>query len=323
MNRINRTLWLALLAIAAALPTHSRATDYPSRPVKLVVSYPPGGSNDALARIFAQWLTDKLGQPFIVENKPGAGNNLGVATVVNAPADGYTMLLTNPANASNATLYKNLKFDFLRDIVPVAGLARSPQVMVVTNTLPVQNVQEFIDYCKAHPGQINMGSAGIGGSLHLAGELFKSMTGCEMVHIPYKGSNLALMDLIAGHVQVMFDNLPSAIGQIRAGKVHALAVTSEQTDLTLPQLPTVAETIPGFQVTAWFGIGMPRGTPRAIVERVNAEVNRALADPTIRTRLAELGSTPMPGTPEDLGSLVAVETARWGKVVAAIGATAE
>ncbi len=313
---------LALLLAAATLGS-ARAADYPVKPVKWVVPYPPAGTTDVLARIVAQWLTEKMGQPFVVENKPGAGNNLGVEFVVNAPADGYTMLLVNPANGINATLYKNLNFNFMRDIAPVAGLVRTPNVMEVTLKLPVKTVPEFLAYCKANPGKLNMASSGSGTSVHLSGELFKFMTGCDMVHVPYKGAGPALIDLIGGQVDVLFDNLPSSIGHIKNGRVRALAVTSEQRDPTLPQLPTVADSVPGYEATAWFGIGMPKGTPRDVIDKVNAEVNRALADPKMRDRLAELGGKPMAGTPEDFGKVIAAETAKWEKVVLSSGAKVE
>jgi tripartite-type tricarboxylate transporter receptor subunit TctC len=313
--------WAALCA--ATLGPAVQAADYPVRPVKWVVPYPPAGTTDVLARIVAQWLTEKTGQPFVVENKPGAGNNLGVEVVVNSPPDGYTMLLVNPANGINATLYKNLNFNFIRDIAPVAGLVRAPNVMEVTNSLPVKTVAEFIAYCKANPGKINMASSGSGTSVHLSGELFKSMTGCDMVHVPYKGAGPALVDLIGGQVHVLFDNLPSSIGHIRSGKLRALAVTSEQREPSLPGVPTVGETVPGYEATAWFGIGMPKGTPREIIDKVNAEVNRALADPKMRERLAELGGRPIGGTPEDFGKVIAAETAKWEKVVISSGAKVE
>ena len=322
MIRLARIAALVVLG-AAVLGPAVRAADYPVRPVKWVVPYPPAGTTDVLARIVAQWLTEKMGQPFVVENRPGAGNNLGVEYVVNSPPDGYTMLLVNPANGINATLYKNLNFNFIRDIVPVVGLIRTPNVMEVTPSLPVKTVKEFIDYCKANPGKINMASSGSGTSVHLSGELFKSMTGCDMVHVPYKGAGPALVDLIGGQVHVLFDNLPSSIGHLRSGKLRALAVTSEQREPSLPGVPTVAETVPGYEATAWFGIGMPKGTPREIVDKINAEVNRALADPKMRERLAELGGKPIAGTPEDFGKVIAAETAKWEKVVISSGAKVE
>jgi tripartite-type tricarboxylate transporter receptor subunit TctC len=312
-----------LAAFCFLLAGSAAALDYPTRPVKWVVPYPPAGTTDVLARIMAQWLSEKMGQQFVIENKPGAGNNIGTEFVVNAPPDGYTMLLVNPANGINATLYKNLSFNVVRDIAPVAGIVRTPNVMEVTNSLPVKNVAEFIAYCKANPGKINMASSGSGTSVHLSGELFKAMTGCNMLHVPYKGAGPALADLIGGQVQVIFDNLPSSAGHIKGGRIRALAVTSAQREPSMPDLPTVAETVPGYEATAWFGIGMPKGTPREIIDKVNAEVNRALADPKMRERLAELGGQPIAGSPEDFGKVIAAETEKWAKVVNESGAKVE
>lgn len=323
MTLTPRPLLAALVAVAALWASPSTALaqqDYPNKPVKWIVPYPPAGTTDVLARMVAQWLTEKMGQPFVVENRPGAGNNLGTEAVIKSPPDGYTMLLVNPANGINATLYKNLNFNFIRDIAPVAGIVRTPNVMEVTNSLPVKTVKEFIDYCKANPGKINMASSGNGTSVHLSGELFKFMTGCDMVHVPYKGAGPALVDLIGGQVHVLFDNLPSSIGHIRGGRLRALGVTSEGREPSLPGVPTVGETVPGYEATAWFGIGMPKGTPREIINKVNAEVNRALADPKMRERLAELGGRPIAGTPEDFGRVIAAETLKWEKVVTASGA---
>ena len=323
MTLTPRPLLAALVAVAALWASPSTALaqqDYPNKPVKWIVPYPPAGTTDVLARMVAQWLTEKMGQPFVVENRPGAGNNLGTEAVIKSPPDGYTMLLVNPANGINATLYKNLNFNFIRDIAPVAGLVRAPNVMEVTNSLPVKTVKEFIDYCKANPGKINMASSGSGTSVHLSGELFKFMTGCDMVHVPYKGAGPALVDLIGGQVHVLFDNLPSSIGHIRGGRLRALGVTSEGREPSLPGVPTVGETVPGYEATAWFGVGMPKGTPREIINKVNAEINRALADPKMRERLAELGGKPIAGTPEDFGRVIAAETAKWEKVVTASGA---
>jgi tripartite-type tricarboxylate transporter receptor subunit TctC len=323
MNRLRRLLALSICCIAAGSGGLARAADYPTRPVKWVVPYPPAGTTDVLARIVAQWLTEKMAQPFVIENKPGAGNNLGTESVVKAAPDGYTMLLVNPANGINATLYKELNFNVIRDIAPVAGIVRTPNVMEVTPSFPAKTVAEFIAYCKANPGKINMASSGSGTSVHLSGELFKSMTGCQMLHVPYKGAGPALTDLMGGQVDVIFDNLPSSIGHIKSGKIRALAVTSAERDGSLPDVPTVAETVPGYEATAWFGIGMPKGTPKDIVEKVNAEVNRALADPKMRARLAELGGKPIAGTPEDFGKVIAAETAKWEKVVISSGAKVE
>ncbi len=322
MTRFARFAVVALFAALAGIGTAS-AADYPVRSVKWIVPYPPGGTTDVLARIIAQWLSDKMGQQFLVENKPGAGNNIGVEAVVTSPPDGYTMLLVNPANGINASLYKKLPFNFIRDIAPVAGLVRTPNVMEITNSLPVKTVAEFIAYCKANPGKVNMASSGSGTSVHLSGELFKHMTGCNMLHVPYKGAGPALTDLIAGQVHVLFDNLPSSAAFIKGGRIRALAVTSAKREPSMPELPTVGETVPGYEATAWFGIGMPKGTPREIIEKVNAEVNRALADPKMRERLAELGGAPIAGTPEDFGKVIAAETEKWAKVVAASGATVD
>jgi tripartite-type tricarboxylate transporter receptor subunit TctC len=310
-------------ALALGLIPGIAAADYPIHPVKIIVSYPPGGSTDLLARLISAWLQDKLGQPFLVENKPGGGNNIGVEFVVKAAPDGYTMFLVNPANGINATLYKNLPFNFIRDIAPVAGLIRSPNVMEVPVSFPAKSVAEFIAYCKANPGKINMASSGSGTSVHLSGELFKFMTGCDMLHVPYKGAGPAIADLIPGQVHVLFDNLPSSIGHIRGGKLRALAVTSAQRSPELPDVPTVAETVPGYEATAWFGLGMPKGSPREAIDRINASVNAALNDPAMLKRFAELGGTPIKGSPEDFGKVIAAETAKWEKVVISSGAKAE
>ena len=322
MHSFARILALALLVSVAGIGA-AAAADYPVRPVKWVVPYPPGGTTDVLARIVAQWLTEKMGQPFVIDNKPGGGNNIGVDFVVKAPADGYTMLLVNPANGINATLYKNLPFNFVRDIAPVAGLVKSPNVMEVTSNFPAKTVAEFIAYCKANPGKINMASSGSGTSVHMSGELFKSMTGCDMLHVPFKGAGPALTELIAGQVHVLFDNLPSSIGHIKGGRIRALAVTSLEPEPSLPGIPTVAATVPGYEATAWFGIGMPKGTPADVIARVNAEVNRALADPGMRAKLAELGGRPIPGTPADFGKIIVEEINKWEKVVISSGAKVE
>ncbi len=319
---------LGIAAAAAALfafagTGSALAADYPTRPIKWVVPYPPGGTTDVLARIMAQHLSEKLGQQVVVENRPGAGNNIGTEAVVTAPPDGYTMLFVNPAHGINASLYKKLNFNFIRDIVPVAGLVRTPNVMVVTNGLPVKTVAEFISYCKANPGKVNLASSGSGTSTHLSGELFKFMTGCNMLHIPYKGAGPVLTDLIGGQVQVFFDNLPSSAPHIRGNTIRALAVTSAGREPSMPELPTVGDTVPGYEATAWFGVGMPKGSPREAIDRINAEVNRALADPKMRARLAELGGMPIGGTPEDFGKVIQMETDKWAKVVAASGATVD
>jgi tripartite-type tricarboxylate transporter receptor subunit TctC len=322
VTRLSRFTALAMLAGLSCIGAAS-AVDYPTHTVKWVVGYPPGGTTDVLARIMAQWLSEKMGQQFIIENKPGGGNNIGTEYVVNAAPDGYTMLLVNPANGINATLYKNLSFNFVRDIAPVAGIVRTPNVMEVTAAFPAKTVAEFIAYCKKNPGKINMASSGSGTSVHLSGELFKSMTGCDMLHVPYKGAGPALSDLIAGQVNVMFDNLPSSAPHIKGGRLRALGMTSAQREPSMPDVPTVGETVAGYEATAWFGLGMPKGTPREIIEKVNAEVNRALADPKMRDRLAELGGSPIAGTPEDFGKVIRDETAKWEKVVNSSGAKVE
>ena len=319
MHRLVRS---AGLALALAVPAFAVA-DYPTHAVKVVSPYPPGGTVDILSRLIAGWLQEKLAQPFVVENKAGGGNNIGTEYALKSPPDGYTMLLVNPANGINATLYKNLPFNLIRDMAPVAGLIRVPNVMEVTASFPAKTVAEFIAYCKANPGKINMASSGSGTSVHLSGELFKSMTGCNMVHVPYKGSGPAFVDLIPGVVHVMFDNLPASIGHIKGGKLRALAVTSTERSPELPDVPTVGETVPGYEATAWFGLGMPKGSPREAIDRINASVNAALADPAMLKRFTDLGGKPMGGTPEDFGRVVAAETAKWEKVVISSGAKAE
>lgn len=316
-------LAVASTVALAASGAVQAAADYPNKAVKWIVPYPPGGTTDVLARIVAQWLTEKTGQPFVIENRAGGGNNIGTEAVVRAPADGYTMLLVNPANGINATLYKNLSYNFIRDIAPVAGIVRTPNVMEIPASAPFKTVQDFLDYCKANPGKLNMASSGSGTSVHLSGELFKSMTGCKMTHVPYKGAGPALIDLIGGQVDVIFDNLPSSAGHIKSGKLRALAVTSSERDPSMPDVPTVAETVKDYEATAWFGIGMPKGTPPEIIAKVNAEVNRALADPEMRKRLAELGGRTIAGTPDDFGKIIAAETEKWRKVVIESGATVE
>ena len=314
-------------ALAALLTTvalvGSAAAQYPNKPIKWVVPYPPAGTTDVLARIVAQSLSENIGQQVVVENKPGAGNNIGTEFVINSPPDGYTMLLVNPANGINASLYKKLSFNFVRDIAPVAGLVRTPNVMVLTTKLPMKTVAEFLAYCKANPGKVSMASSGSGTSTHLSGELFKSMTGCNMVHVPYKGAGPALTDLIGGQVQVFFDNLPSSAGHIKSGNLRALGVTSTNRDPSFPDVPPIADTVPGYEATAWFGVGMPKGTPREAIDKMNAAINKALADPKLRTRLAELGGSPIPGTPEDFGKTIVAETEKWAKVVAASGETVD
>jgi tripartite-type tricarboxylate transporter receptor subunit TctC len=308
---------LGLAGIAA------QAQDYPTKPVKWVVPYPPGGTTDILARLIGQYLSEHLGQQFVIDNRPGAGNNIGTEVVVNSPPDGYTLLLVNPANGINATLYKKLPFSFLRDIVPVAGITRVPNVMETNPNFPPKTVAEFIAYGKANPGKINMASSGNGTSVHLSGELFMAMTGVKMTHVPYRGSGPALTDLIAGTVDVMFDNMPSSIEFIKSGKLRALAVTTETRNEALPDVPVVADTVAGYEASAWFGIGAPKGTPANFIEKINASVNAALADPKMKLRLADLGGIPMGGTPADFGKVMASETAKWEKAVKFSGASIE
>jgi len=308
---------LAAACVSLVPAGYAGAADYPARQPHIIVGYPPGGSTDICARLFGDWLSKRLGQQFIVENRPGAGNNLATEAVAKSPPDGYAILLVNPANTINASLYKHLNFNFLRDIAPVGGFIRVPNVMEVNPSVPAKNVAEFIAYAKANPDKVNVASSGNGTSIHLSGELFKMMTGTKMTHVPYKGSAPMLTDLLGGQVQVTFDNLPSSIGHIKAGKLRALAVTTAQRSDELPDVPTVAETVPGYEASAFFGFGVPTGTPKEIVEILNKEINLALKDPGMIAKLKELGGTPIPGTPEDFGKLVADETAKWEKVVRA------
>jgi len=313
-----RALGLALAA-AAGVP-QARALDYPNRPVHVVAGYPAGGTVDILARLVGQYLSERLGQQFIIDNRSGAGNNIGTEVVVNAAPDGYTLLLVNPANGINATLYDKLPFNFVRDVAPVAGIIRVPNVMEVNPAVPAKTVAEFIAYAKANPGKVNMASSGNGTSVHVSGELFKMMTGVNMLHVPYRGAAPALTDLMGGQVQVIFDNLPSSIEYIRAGKLRALAVTTAERADALPGVPTVAETVPGYEASAWFGLGAPKGTPAEIVDKLNAAVNAGLADPKLKARLADLGGTMLVGPPGDFGKLIAEETEKWAKVVKFSGA---
>jgi len=322
-SRRARLLAACLAGFTLAGIGSASALDYPTRPVRWIVGYPAGGSTDITARIIAQWLSERLGQQFIVENKPGAGNNIGTEAMIHSPPDGYTIYLVNPANAINATLYQKLSFNFIRDTAPVAGFMRVPNVMEVTPSIPAKTVAEFIAYGKANPGKINWATSGNGTSVHLSGELFKMMTGVDMTHIPYKGSAPALTDLIAGTVHVMFDNMPSSLPHIQAGKLRALAVTTSQRSDALPDVPTVADTVPGYEASAFFGMSVPKGTPGEIIERLNKEINAGLADPKIKARLFDLGGMLMPGTPEDFGKVVAAETDKWAKVIKAGGVALE
>jgi tripartite-type tricarboxylate transporter receptor subunit TctC len=312
---------LAGATLVAAAPAF--AADYPTKSVRWIVPYPPAGTTDILARLMGNYLSEHLGQTFIIENKPGGGNNIGTEFVARAPHDGYTLLLVNPANGINQSLYKNLKFNILTDIVPVAGIIRVPNVMEVNPGFPAKNVAEFVAYAKANPGKVNMASSGTGTSVHMSGELFMAMTGVKMAHVPYKGSSPALTDIMAGTVDVIFDNMPSSIGHIQGGKIRAMAVTTEKRSATLPDVPTVAETVPGYEASAWFGIGAPKGTPADVIDKLNKAVNEALKDPKLVARLADLGGAPMPGTPADFGKVMADEVAKWKKVVEFSGATVE
>jgi len=308
--------------LAVQSPPES-ADKYPSRPVRWVVPYPPAGTTDIVARIMSQWFSQRLGQQFVIDNRPGAGNNIGTEIAIKSPADGYTLFLVNPANAINATLYASLPFNFLRDMDAVGGLIRVPNVMETPVSFPAKTVPDFIAYAKKNPGKVNLASSGSGTSVHLSGELFKFMTGIDMQHVPYKGSAPALIDLIGGQVHVMFDNLPSSIGHIKAGKLRALAVTTARRSSALPDVPTVAETVSGYEASAWFGISVPKGTPAAIVNKLNGEMNAALADAGMKAKFAELGGDPIAGTPAAFWKLHAAETEKWAKVVKFSGAKAE
>ena len=316
--KLPRRAFLHLTAGAVALPAVSRiagAQAYPTRPVRWMVGFPAGGPTDVSARLIGQWLTDRLGQPFVVENRPGAASNVATETVARSPGDGYTLLSIAPPAAINATLYDKLNFNFLRDITPIAFFYRIPQVMVINPALPPKTVPEFVAYAKANPGRINMASSGIGTSQHVCGELFKMMAGVDMVHVPYRGAAPAITDLLAGQVQVAFDTMTTSIEHIRAGKLRALAVTSSTRAEALPDLPTVADYIPSFESSSWQGVGAPANTPPEIVKKLNAEINAALADPAVKARFAALGGTPMPMTPAGFGKLISDETEKWGKVI--------
>jgi tripartite-type tricarboxylate transporter receptor subunit TctC len=321
-----RRRFLHLAAGAAALPAASRiarAQTYPTRPVRIIVGFAAGGAFDIVGRLMGQWLSDRLAQPFIVENRPGAGTNIATEAVVRAPADGYTLLLGGAVNTVNATLYENLKFDFMRDIAPVAGIIRFPNLMEVNPSFPAKTVPEFISYAKANPGKLTFASTGIGTTQHLSGELFKMMTDINMVHVAYRGAPPALTDLISGQVQVMFGPLPASIELIRAGKLRPLAVTTTTRSEALPNIPTVGEFVPGYEASGWNGVGAPKNTPAEIIDKLNKEINAGLADPNIKARLADLGGTPLAGSPADFGKLVADETEKWAKVVKFSGARAE
>jgi tripartite-type tricarboxylate transporter receptor subunit TctC len=285
--------------------------------VRFIVGFAPAGGNDIVARLIGQWLSERLGQTFIIENRPGAGTNIATEAVVNSPPDGYTLLLVGVPNASNATLYSNLKFNFIRDIAPVAGVSRGPLALVVNPSVPATTVPEFVAYAKANPGKINMASAGIGSGSHLAGELFKMMAGVNLVHVPYRGNGPALTDLLAGQVDVLFPTLASCIEYIRTGKLRGLAVTTGMRSEALPDLPTVAESVQGYETSGWYGVGVPKGTLAEIIDKLNREINAGLADPMVKAQFTDLGSTVLPGSPADFGKLIADETVKWGKVIRA------
>jgi tripartite-type tricarboxylate transporter receptor subunit TctC len=304
---------------ALALPALFRsacALDYPARPVRVLVGFAPGGTTDVVARLIGQYLSEHLGQPFIVENRPGAGTNLATEEVLHAPADGHTLLLVTVSNAINASLFKELSFNFMRDAAPIGGVLEVPNVLVVNPAVPAKTVPEFIAYAKANPGKIDMASGGVGSSSHMSGELFEMMAGVNLVHVPYRGEAPALIDMVSGQTQVMFDLLSASITFIRNGKLSALAVTSATRSPALPDLPTVAEFLPGYEATSFEGLAAPRDTPAEIVALLNKQVNAALADPAFKARIADLGGQPLPGSPEDFSQLVAGDTKKWAKVIA-------
>jgi tripartite-type tricarboxylate transporter receptor subunit TctC len=321
--KLPRRNFLRLAAGAAALPAVARiarAQAYPTRPVRLVVGFPPGGVADLYARLIGQWLSERLGQAFIIENRAGAGGNLAAEAVVKAPPDGYTLLMVGANNAWNATLYDNLNFNFIRDIAPIASIYRAPAVLVVHPSFPAKFVPELIAYAKANPGKINMASGGVGSAQHVYGELFKMMSGVDMLHVPYRGGGPALADLLAGQVPVMFDTLATSIEHIRAGKLRALAVTSATRSEVLPDVPTVGDFVPGYEGTGWQGLGAPRNTPAEIIDKLNKQINAGLADPRMKARIADLGGTVFASSPADFGTFIAAYTEKWAKVIKFAGA---
>jgi tripartite-type tricarboxylate transporter receptor subunit TctC len=315
-----RLLALTAAAVATALSRATRAEAYPSRPVHWIVGFAPGGSTDILARVIGQYLSEKLGQTFIIENRPGAGSNIATEVVVNASPDGYTLLMISPAHAVNASLYDKLSFNFLRDIAPVAGISREANVMVVSPSFPATSVPAFIAYAKANPGKVNMASSGVGTSVHVAGELFNMMAGLKMTHVPYRGAGPAITDILGGQVQVMFAAMPSAFEHVKAGRLRALAVSTAARLPTLPDVPAVAEFLPGYEASSWYGIGAPRATPPEIIDALNRAMNEGLADPRLKVRLGELGGTMLAGSPAEFRQLIADETEKWAKVVKFSGA---
>ena len=314
---------LSIVAFGLSSNVHAQATDYPKRPVRFIVGYPPGGATDILARLIGQRLSERTGQQFIIENRPGAGNNVGTESVVNAEPDGYTVLLVNPANYINATLYPKLNFNFVRDIAPVAAFNRTANVMTVAKDVPAKTVAEFIEYVKANPGKVNMASSGNGTSVHLSGEMFMAMTGVKMQHVPYRGAALAITDMLGGQTQLIFDNMPSIIQHIRAGSLRALAVTTATRSPLLPDVPVVADTVKDYEASALFGMGAPKKTPPEIIAKLNAEVNAVLAEPAIKAKLIDLGGEPLIGPPEAFGKMIADETEKWEKVVKFAGLKVE
>ncbi len=324
--KLPRRQFLHLAAGAAALPAVSRiawAQSYPTRPVRIIVPFAPAGSADITARLIGQWLSERLGQQFVIDNRPGGGGNIGTEAVVRALPDGYTLLIVGAVNTINVTLYEKLNFNFIRDIAPVAAAIRVANVMVVTPTLPAKTVPEFIAYAKANSGKINMASGGAGGPDHMSGELFKMMTGVNMIHVPYRGLAPALTDLLGGQVQVIFSTIPAAIEYIRADKLRALAVTTAMGSQALPEIPTVGELFPGYEASQWYGVAAPKNTPTEIVEKLNKEINAGLADLKMKARLADLGGVPLPMTPTEFGKLIAEETVKWGKVIRVANIKAE
>jgi tripartite-type tricarboxylate transporter receptor subunit TctC len=324
--KLPRRRFLQLAAGTAVLPALSRvarAQTYPAKPVRFIIGYTSGGSADITARLMGQWLSDRLGQPFIVESRPGAGSNIATEAVIRSPPDGYTILLVAPANAINATLYDKLNYNFLRDIAPVGGIIRFPNVMEVNPSVPAKTVPEFIAYAKANPGKINMASSGNGSTIHMSGELFKMMTGIDMIHVPYRGAAQALTDMLGGQVQVMFDNVPTSLEHIRSGKLRPLAVTTATRSEVLPDVPTVGDFVPGYESSAWYGIGVPKGTSTEIIDLLNRTINAGLADPTLKARFAALSAAALPGSPADFGKLLVDETEKWAKVVKFSGAKAD
>jgi tripartite-type tricarboxylate transporter receptor subunit TctC len=323
MMKTSRRVFLQLAAAAAALPIVPRlatAQSYPSQPVRIMVGYAPGGSTDALARLMGQWLSERLGQQFVVENRAGAGSNIGTEAVVNAPANGYTLLLITPANLINATLYPNLKFNFARDIAPVVLMTREPNAMVVHPSVPAQSLAEFIAFARANPGKISMASGGNGASSHISGEMFKMLSGVDMVHIPYKGAGPALAAVLGGQAQLYFSPLSAAVGQVRQGQLRALGVTTEKRSSVMPDIPAIGELVPGYEASQLYGVGAPRNTPADVIDRLNREINVILGDSAARARLAELGMTPIGGTAAQFARIIADETEKWGKVVRFSGA---